>query len=154
MASKRSAASHPSHVAARRGRPILTSVDALELVALAGSTPAKPETIALLLDEQLIGRTCVIVDSTSAADDVLDVAALVVETVEREPAICAAVLASVRPAPDALSDGHRGDVDRWLELLDLFDDVGVELLDWFVVVGERAESLRTLTGMPPLWPGR
>jgi hypothetical protein len=43
-------------------------------------------------------------------------------------------------------------VDRLLELLELFDGVGVELVDWFVLAGGTAASLRALTGLPSSWP--
>ena len=139
----------------RRGRPVVSATDALDVVALATRWPPREETVALLLDDELVGRTCLVVDGTSEPDDVLDVARLVVEVAEQEPAVHAAVLATVRLGPPgAVSSGHRrGDLDRWLELLEAFDEAAVELLDWFVVVEDHAESLRAVTGMPSLWPG-
>jgi hypothetical protein len=122
------------------------------MVSIARSRPGEPETVALLLDDQLVGITCVIVDGTAQPDDVLDVARLVAEVAEQDPVTHVAVMASVRVQEPPATD--RTDADRWLELLDLFDDVGVALYDWFVVTGDRAESLRTATGMPQLWPGR
>ena len=98
----------------------------------------------------------VVVEGTAEPDDVLSVARLLAEASEREPSIHAVVLASVRTDPvDAapiIRREHeacvRDDVDRWLELLDVFDGVGVELLDWFVLGHEDAASLRALTGLP------
>ena len=81
-------------------------------------------------------RACFVVSGTTAPDDVLDVAALVAEVAARSPEVHAVVLATLRPArlPVRAPVGRRDDdVARWLVLLDLFDEVGVELLDWFVV---------------------
>ena len=50
--------------------------------------------------------------------------------------------------------GREDDVLRWLVLLDLFDEIGVELLDWFVLgPGSEVQSLRAHTGLPSLWRG-
>jgi hypothetical protein len=139
-----------------RSRPLLTAADALDVVSLATHWPPRDETIVLLLDAELTGRTCMIVDGTGRADDILDVAHVVLEVATRELDVHAAVLATVRAslAADPMAEGSRSDVDRWLELLDAFDDGGVELLDWFIVIDDRAESVRTATGMPSLWPPR
>jgi hypothetical protein len=156
MARRHPTAGDPSRVVVQGGRSLVSAEAALDVIALARSSPPKPETIGLLLDADLVGRTCVVVDATSDPDDVLDVARLLAEVAEREPKLQAAVIASIRThaPPGLLPARHRCDVDRWLDLLEVFDEVGVELLDWFVVVGDGAESLRTLTGMPQLWPGR
>jgi hypothetical protein len=46
------------------------------------------------------------------------------------------------------------DVARWRALVELFDEVGIELLDWFVLAaGAPVVSLRTFTGMPSQWHG-
>jgi hypothetical protein len=139
-----------------RSRPLLSAADALDVVSLATHWPPRDETIVLLLDAELTGRTCVIVDGTGRADDVLDVAHVVLEVATRDVDVHAAVLASVRVGEpeDGPAASSRSDVDRWLELLDAFDDAGVELLDWFTVLDDQPESLRSATGMPSLWPER
>ena len=139
----------------RRPIPLTSYDDALDVVLLAASDPPQAETLVLLLDDGHAGTTCFAVTGTEAPDDVLDVARLVAELAEGQPSVHAAFLASVRPAsrPGLLAGEGRGDLDRWLELLDLFDAVAVELLDWVVVAGGRAASVRTRTGMPSLWRG-
>ena len=137
--------------------PLTDAAAALHIVALAASVPPQPETVVLLLDDAHVGRTCVVVDGTTQPDDVIGVASLVAEAVAHSSEVHAVVLATLRPArgrrrrPPA--DAGDADVDRWLELLDLFDEVGVDLLDWFVVDGRRADSLREIAGMPSLWRG-
>jgi hypothetical protein len=42
---------------------------------------------------------------------------------------------------------------RLLDLRAIFDDVGVQLLDWFVIAGGYASSLAELTDARPLWRG-
>ena len=87
---------HPSAPPAR----LTDAVAALQLVDLAISRPLRSETVVFLADDSHLGHTCFIVSGTSAVDDVLDVAALVVEVAERSPAVHAVVLAtSVPPHP-------------------------------------------------------
>ena len=108
---------HPSAPPAR----LTDAVAALQLVDLAISRPLRPETVVLLADDAHLGHTCFIVSGTSAVDDVLDVAALVAEVAERSPAVHAVVLATVRPA-EPIGSSERSDLDRGLELLELFED--------------------------------
>jgi hypothetical protein len=139
---------HPSAPPAR----LTDAVAALQLVDLTISRPLRPETVVFLADDTHLGHTCFIVSGTSAIDDVLDIAALVVEVAERSPTVHAVVLATVRPAaPIAVSD--RSDLDRGLELLELFEEAGLELLDWFVIDHDGESSLRERNGLPPLWRG-
>ena len=63
----------------------------------------------------------------------------------------ATVLATVRPAQPVASG--RSDLDRGLELIELFEAAGLELLDWFVIGPDGASSLREGTGLPLLWRG-
>jgi hypothetical protein len=151
---------HPSASPARLSDPAAV----LRLVELARSEPPRPETVVLLADDAHLGHTCFIVSGTAAPDDVLDVAALAVEVAERSPMVHAAVLASVRP-DDAIAiavGGHgrahlavreRNDVDRGLELLELFEGANLELLDWFILGEAEPRSLRQLLGLPSLWRG-
>ena len=136
---------HPSAPPAR----LTDAVAALQLVDLAISRPLRSETVVFLADDSHLGHTCFIVSGTSAVDDVLDVAALVVEVAERSPAVHAVVLATVRAAEPIAS--ARSDLDRGLELLELFEAAGLELLDWFVIGPDGASSLRERTGLPLLW---
>ena len=140
---------HPSAPPAR----LTDAVAALQLVDLAISRPLRPETVVFLADDAHLGHTCFIVSGTSGVDDVLDVAALVVEVAERSPAVHAVVLATVRPA-EPHRPSERSDLDRGLELLELFEAAGLELLDWFVIGPDGASSLREGTGLPPAVAGR
>ena len=141
-----------------RAIPIHGSRDALDVVSLAAAEPLRAETIALLLDDDHIGRACVVIEGTQDPDDVVDVAHLMAELAERDVAVHAIVLASIRPRAatatvleSAGDRPERNDVDRWLELLDLFEHAGIDLLDWYVVTQQTVSSLRSRTGMPPLW---
>jgi hypothetical protein len=139
-----------------RAIPIHGSRDALDVVSLAAAEPLRAETIALLLDDDHVGRACVVIEGTQEPDDVVDVAHLMTELAERDIGVHAIVLASIRPwrPVDQAHDkdqSRRSDVDRWLELLDLFERAGIDLLDWYVVTQQTVSSLRSRTGMPPLW---
>jgi hypothetical protein len=140
---------HPSAPPAR----LTDEVAALQLVDLAISRPLRSETVVFLADDAHLGHTCFIVSGTSAVDDVLDIASLVVEVADRSPAVHAVVLATVRPAADPAAAPERSDLDRGLELLDLFEEAGLELLDWFVVGPDGPSSLREQVGLPLLWRG-
>jgi len=141
-----------------RAIPIHGSRDALDVVSLAAAEPLRAETIALLLDDDHVGRACVVIEGTQEPDDVVDIARLMAELAERDVDVHAIVLASIRPRrpaddlPEGADDPQgRSDVDRWLELLDLFERAGIDLLDWYVVTQHTVFSLRSRTGMPPLW---
>ncbi len=151
---------HPSFDPAGQGVtpvPLADAPSALAVVRLAASDPPRPETVVLFLDDAHVGKGCCIVSGTTGPDDVLDVGALAAEVAGRSPDVHAVVLATIRDraAPGAgAGEGREDDVLRWLVLLDLFDEIGVELLEWFVVgPGSEVQSLRAHTGLPSLWRG-
>jgi hypothetical protein len=133
--------------------PIDSAAAALAIVALAMRRPPVDETIALVLDADHRGRTVVVVDGTSDLDAVLDVVERVAGSVAAAGRTGCLVLATVRPGGGPVD----GDDDRWLEASDLADDVGVDLLEWFVITGD-APSItantwcpRELVGELPRW---
>ena len=113
--------------------PVDSADAALAVIRLAISRPLRSETIALLLESDLRGRTIVIVDGTEEPDSLLEVVERLVEAMASSSADVATdgclVLATVRP------DGgpEPGDGDRWLEASELAELAGVELLEWFVI---------------------
>jgi len=122
------------------------AADALDLIELVVDRPLRPETLVVLVDDAHWAHTCFAVSGTASPDAVTDIASLVVELAEREPAIHAVVMASVRPVWVDGSD--RTDLDRGVELLDLFERAEVELLDWFVVGPASTSSFRELAELP------
>jgi len=142
------------HQVPRAGHePVDTAAGALAVVAMAMHHPPVPETIALVLDSDRRGRTIVVVDGTTTPDTVLDVVERVAESIAASGRPGCLVVASIRPGggPEAFDD------DRWLEASDIADDLGVDLLEWFVVGGDRpsvaahAWCPRDLLGEPPRW---
>jgi hypothetical protein len=134
----------------RAGRDRISCPEsALMTIALAIHRPLRPETISLLLDAERRGLGVGIVSGTRRPDDVLDV----VEYFSRPSAhggrMGAMVVASVRPGgrDDAV---QAGDIDRWLEMSDLAEQSGVELLEWFVVADE-VSCPRDRLGEAPRW---
>lgn len=128
--------------------PVRGPVDALALVSLAAATPARAETICLLMDASRRGGTCVVVDGTEADDVIHEIAELVIGGVADSGVVDAVVLATVRPGrPSPTNDDHW----RWFELRDLFDDAGIDLLDWFVLGEEAPVSMAELTDSRSLW---
>ena len=58
------------------------------------------------------------------------------------------VVAAVRPGYDALP----GDGDRWLELCEIAETHGCELVEWFILSDDVAWCPRDLLAEPPRWP--
>ncbi len=131
--------------------PIESPSAALAVIDLAISRPLTDETIALVLDPDRRGRTVVIVDGTERPDALLDVVERLAACFDERGGCL--VLATIRPGGGPLP----GDDDRWLEASDLADEFGVELVEWFVITGERPSAAaaawcpRDLLGEPPRW---
>lgn len=121
---------------------------ALEVVLAATHTPPRAEVIALLLDEDLRGRSVVVVDGTLSPDAVVEVMEMLGEAVADADRDQAIVLTSVRTECGPLP----GDVDRWLELNEIADTYGCELMEWFVVTDGVAWCPRDFLAEPPRWP--
>ena len=133
--------------------PIDSPRSALALVDLALRRPLAHETVAIVLDEDRRGRTIVVVDGTRQADSILDVVERVAESIAATGRPGSIVVASARPG----GGPEPGDDDRWLEASDIADDLGVELVEWFVIGGDvpsvraNATCPRDLLGEPPRW---
>jgi hypothetical protein len=110
------------------------------------SVPLRHETVALVLDHEHCGISILAVDDTVDPDSVLSVADAVAHAALHDPSIGAVVLASVRPGGGDELD----DVERWHDLDMTFGDVGVELLEWYVV-GDFISRPRVLLGEPDRW---
>jgi hypothetical protein len=142
-----------AHRAPRAGiDPVDSAPAALAVIQLAMHLPPTHETIALVLDDDLRGRTIVVVDGTDHPDSVLDVVERLVDSIASSGRDGALVVASIRPDHGPLD----GDGDRWLEASELADAAGVELLEWFVIDGAPGAGTawcpRDLLGEPPRWP--
>jgi hypothetical protein len=133
--------------------PVDGPTAALAVVELAMRRPLTHETIALVLDADRRGRTVVVVDGTRQPDAVLDVIERVAGSIAASGRAGCVVLATIRPG----GGPEEGDEDRWIEASDLADDVGVELLEWFVIgaeaptVAANAWCPRDLVGEAPRW---
>jgi hypothetical protein len=130
--------------------PLRGPLDALDVVLAIVSWPLRPETVCLLLDEAHCGLGSFVV----AHDDHGGVDAAVVEVVTHVAGgaspVAAAVLATMRPGvgpPEGADHLHFLDYRAHLE------DVGVVLLDWFVLDGELGYSLAELTDATSRWRG-
>lgn len=129
---------------------IVDAETALATFAVSMQHPPRAETIALLLDSDRRGRAIVVVSETYDADAAIEVVECLTRTVD---GLGGLVVATVRPD----SAGHhpapcvgRADVDRWLEMSELAEQVGVELVEWFVI-GRRVVCPRDALGEAPRW---
>jgi DNA repair protein RadC len=126
------------------GTPLAGPEEALRIILAAASDPPRAETIAVLLDSAHRGLSpCVLCDGASSADQVIDLAGLVAALAEQEPALAALVLATARPGRgiELLPD----DEAAFFRLRHDLAEVGVELLDWFLLDDGLAASVAELT---------
>jgi hypothetical protein len=127
--------------------PIDGPVKALAVVRLAVHLPLEPETVVLLLDHERCGAVISVVNETYCPDDVLEVVECLTGAAAGTDRVGAVVVASVRPGADELDPR---DPDRWLEMSDISELVGIELVEWFVL-GRDTWCPRDLIGEAPRW---
>jgi hypothetical protein len=113
------------------------------------ATLDRSQVLALLLDAEHTGATCVAVDDIPEPDGVLRVASLLAELAGHDIGLVAVALASVRPGGGA----ELADIDRFEQLSDCFEASGVTLLDWFVLGEHSAVGVGELVGAPWRWRG-
>ena len=123
---------------------------ALLTLAMAIQQPPRAETVTLLLDDQRRGIAVAVVSGTHQPDDVLEVVECFTRRAAHGGRVGSIVVASVRPTTDDDDDIADTDVDRWLEMSDIADQAGVELLEWFVI-GGGVRCPRDQLGEPPRW---
>jgi hypothetical protein len=122
---------------------------ALLTLAMAIQQPLRAETVTLLLDDERRGIAVAVVSGTHQPDDVLEVVECFTRSAAHGGRVGSIVVASVRPAvtDDATT---ATDVDRWLEMSDIAEQAGVELLEWFVIDAD-VTCPRDRLGEPPRW---
>ena len=123
---------------------------ALLTLAMAIQQPPRAETVTLLLDDQRRGIAVAVVSGTHQPDDVLEVVECFTRRAAHGGRVGSIVVASVRPTTDDDDDIADTDVDRWLEMSDIAEQAGVELLEWFVI-GGGVRCPRDQLGEPPRW---
>jgi len=127
--------------------PINDADTAFITVSMAVHRPLRHETIVALLDDARCGLGVVIVSETHNCDAVIEVVECLVDPTAHGGRVGALIVASVRPdraAPD------ESDIDRWLEMSDLTEQAGIELLEWFVIADD-VSCPRDLLGESPRW---
>ena len=123
---------------------------ALLTVAMAIQQPLSAETIAVLLDGQRRGIAVAVVSGTHQPDDVLEVVECFTRSAAHGGRVGSLIVATVRPGHS--DDSTKAtDVDRWLEMSDIAEQAGVELLEWFVIEGVDVKCPRDHLGEPPRW---
>ena len=142
------ARSRPPHA----GDPIHSAIDAIAIVSLVIHRPLQAETIAFLLDDSGRSDTITIISGTTEPDSVLAVAECMARAASTAPALCGLVVASVRPGTVANAPATLpGDIDRWLQIDEITESHGIELVEWFVVGPAGVDCPRDLLGDPERW---
>jgi hypothetical protein len=126
--------------------PVRGPADALEAFASVADLDV-PQILALLLDDDCTGNTCVAVDHAVDADAVLRVGDLLAELAAHDIGLSAAVLASVRPRGGV----ELADVDRWEALSARLAGAQVQLLEWFILGDAAPVGVAEITGAPWRW---
>ena len=147
MSSFRSHSSAP-----RRLRPAalpLTEPEDAVTVLLAATDVQRPETVALLLDDAHRGLGCVVLEGDGTPFDVDRAAELLVEVARRSPDLGAVVLGTVRADRSIVADPY--DEQRFIEARARFDEVDVDLLDWFLIGPGVVASIGELTDAEWRW---
>jgi hypothetical protein len=138
------------HRLPRAGVDIIDCAEtALLTLAMAIQQPLRAETVSLLLDDQRRGIAVAVVSGTDQPDDVLEVVECFTRSTTHGGRVRSVVVASVRPvvADEATA---ASDVDRWLEMSEIAEQAGVELIEWFVITGD-VTCPRDRLGEPPRW---
>lgn len=150
-----------SHRLPRAGiDPITSHDDALVTVAMAVHRPLRFETIVVLLDDERRGLALVVVTDTTCPDDVLEAVECLTRPTTHAGRAGAIVVGSIRPGPHTrdldpdvdldIAGADDRDVERWLELSEIAEAHGVELLEWFVI-GAEVRCPRDDLGEAPRW---
>ncbi len=111
------------------------------------ATLDRSQVLALLLDADHTGTTCLAVDDVPSPDGVLQVGSALAELARHDIGLVAVALASVRPGGGA----ELADIDRFQALSARLAGGGVTLLDWFVLGEHSAIGLGELVGAPWHW---
>ncbi|MEM8619626.1 MAG: hypothetical protein AAGF73_07885 [Actinomycetota bacterium] len=123
---------------------------ARQALAAINTRPPRPgaaQISVLALDREHRGVALMTVADPPDRDAVVTVATLVANAHQRTGRRRnAVVLASFRPGDDA----DLSDIDRWIECDSIFDEIGVDLLEWFVI-GARLVCPREFTAERPRW---
>ncbi len=124
--------------------PIDTADKAFTTIVMAIQRPLRPETVVAYLDHERRGIAFVIVSETTSPDSVIDVVECLCNPNAHDGRVGALLVGSVRPDGDI----EHSDVDRWLEMSNLCEESGIELLEWFVI-GRAVSCPRDSLGEPP-----
>jgi hypothetical protein len=131
--------------------PIGDADTAFVTISMAVHRPLRHETIVALLDDDRCGISLVVVSGTDQPDAVIEVVECLLDPALHDGRVGALVVASVRPDGQHPESGHGSyEVDRWLEMSDLAEQAGIELLEWFVIADD-VSCPRDLLGEPPRW---
>jgi len=141
---------HPFHRRLpRAGIDPLVSLDhVLPLVRTLVSVPAAFETFVIVVDDAQRGLGIAHITNTTEPDDVVGIVERFAVPDLAHGIGAGIIVVSVRPGDDIAM----GDIDRWLEMSDLTDDAGIELVEW-LIVGRTIVCPRDLLGVPPRWGG-
>ncbi len=130
--------------------PIDDADSAFVTLSMAVHRPLRDETVVILLDDARCGVAIAVVTDTTSPDAAIEVVECLADPCAHGGRVAAMIVASVRPGGTDPATAA-GDIDRWLEMSELAEQAGVELLEWFVI-GRDVSCPRDDLGELPRWP--
>jgi DNA repair protein RadC len=131
--------------------PVRGPLDALDVFTAFRTRPERSETMAIVLDHAHRNGSLVMVEGASSAEAASVLTERITAAFVEDHRFGALVLASVRP--NGLFGPSDEDHFAFAPLRAVGEDGGVEVLDWFVMSGQRSWSMAELTDAVPLWRG-
>ena len=139
-----------SHRPSPAGEPVDHHDLALRTIVRAACLPPRDETIVLFLDDAQCAVVVVTVTGTARPDAVIDVVECLTAPAAHGGRVSSVIVGTVRTRRTAADEAER-DVDRWLEISDIAEGHGVEVLEWYVIDPDGPSCPRDRLGEPPRW---
>ena len=130
--------------------PVCCVDDALAIFNMQITRSMRPDTVtlAMFLDDAWCGSTVVTITDTPDPFQIVEVAEAMAMAGAGNPDIASLVLATVRPSGGPFHD----DDELWREAVEVVEQCGLTLIDWFVIGRHGTLSPRALIGAPSRWP--
>ncbi|MCU1390122.1 MAG: hypothetical protein JWL72_3460 [Ilumatobacteraceae bacterium] len=128
--------------------PVRCVDDALAIFNMQIARPMRAATLAMFLDGAWCGSTVVTITDTPYPFQVVEVAEAMAMAGAGNADIASLVLATIRPGGGPFHD----DDELWREAVEVVEQCGLTLIDWFVIGRHGAYSPRELISAPSRWP--
>ena len=122
--------------------------EAIATITVLMAQPGVEETFVFLLDNTHHGKDVMCVSDAAWPEQVSRIIDVVLGAA-RDTWVGGLVMASVRPGGPILPDAE--DLETWFDLRCRTDELGIDLIDWFLVIDDYVVSLAEYTSSTSLW---